>query len=93
MKNNNTIKIKNELPELLEAVCNHEDCPEWLTDAIWDAFNNQTMYCTYSADFWRAQFESIAPRPRTATAPNDALGKERNSNVIEFTEVKNEHAS
>jgi hypothetical protein len=56
---NSTIKIKNKLPELLEAVCNHADCPEWLTDAIWDAFNNQHIAANYSATFWRAQLEAM----------------------------------
>ena len=95
MKNNSTIKIKNELPELLEAVCNHKDCPEWLMDAIWDAINNQTMLCTYSADFWRAQFEAIPPKPRTdvAVEVREQCAKEGNSNVREFMEAKNGHAN
>ncbi len=56
-----TIRIKNELPELLEAVCTHNDCPEWLADTIWESFNNQGMSVTFSANFWRAQLESVIP--------------------------------
>ena len=47
------IRVKNELPELLEAVCYHEDCPTWLKDAIWDAVNNQDQICIFTADYWR----------------------------------------
>ncbi len=71
MKKNNTIKIKNELPELLEAVCNHPDCKDWLTDAIWEAMNNQNIRVNYSATFWRAQFEAMYE-----SDPADALDAE-----------------
>ena len=53
------IRIKNELPELLEAVCYHKDCPNWLKDAIWDAVNNQDQTCIFTADYWRSRFESM----------------------------------
>ncbi len=56
---NSTIKIKNELPELLEAVCLHKDCPEWLRDDIWESFNNQSGRVTFAADWWRGQLASI----------------------------------
>jgi hypothetical protein len=59
MKNNITIKIKNELPELIEAVCLHKDCPEWLKDGIWDTFSEQNTALTFSATFWRAQLEGM----------------------------------
>lgn len=58
-KNNNTIRVKNELPELLEAVWNHDDCPEWLAEAIWDAFSNRDMKMIGTANYWRSQFESM----------------------------------
>jgi hypothetical protein len=60
MKRSKTIKIKNELPELLEAVCRHRDCEDWLRDAIWDAFNNQTMSVLFTASYWRTSMEAIA---------------------------------
>jgi hypothetical protein len=59
---NSTIKIKNKLPELLEAVCNHKDCPEWLQDGIWDLFGNQHHRVTFTANYWRSQFESMFER-------------------------------
>jgi hypothetical protein len=76
---NNTIKIKNELPELLEAVCDHKDCPEWLKDGIWELFSNQTQSVVYSASWWRCQFEAIddyETLPRESELP---------PNVIRFT--------
>ncbi len=79
MRHKNTIKIKNELPELLEAICNHKDCPEWLTDAIWEAFNNQNIAVNYSATFWRAQFEGIferQPELETIDTTSDLLDAE-----------------
>jgi hypothetical protein len=51
---NNTITIKNELPELLEAVCEHPKCPEWLKHDIWDSFTEHHGAITYKADWWRA---------------------------------------
>ena len=53
------ITLKNELPELIEAVCNHEHCPKWLYDGIWDLFNEQNQCVNYSATYWRAAFEAI----------------------------------
>jgi hypothetical protein len=53
MKNTKTIRIKNELPELLEAVCTHEDCPDWLNEAIWDAVNDKNGKLSFSADYFR----------------------------------------
>jgi hypothetical protein len=53
MKNTKTIRIKNELPELLEAVCTHEDCPDWLSEAIWDAVNYKNGKMSYSVDYFR----------------------------------------
>ncbi len=79
MKNNNTIKIKNELPELLEAVCEHKDCPEWWKDGIWNLFNEQHTEVTFSADYWRAQFEAIfepEPELKTVGTTGDALDAE-----------------
>ena len=59
MNNNKTIRIKNELPELLEAVCSHSDCPEWLSDGIWDLIHNQPQVALFSALAFRATFEAI----------------------------------
>ncbi|HEX8286785.1 MAG TPA: hypothetical protein VF556_02250 [Pyrinomonadaceae bacterium] len=50
---NSTITIKNELPELLEAVCNHADCPGWLQDVIWNGFNNRIDATGLSAHWFR----------------------------------------
>lgn len=47
------IRIKNELPELLEAVCRHDDCPNWLSDEIWNAFNNRMNGTADTAAFFR----------------------------------------
>lgn len=54
------IRIKNELPELLEALCNHDDCPRWLTDEIWDAFNNRNNSSPLSANYFRYLLEATS---------------------------------
>ena len=56
---NKYIRVKNELPELLEAVCHHADCENWLKDGIWDLVNNQNLAVTFTADYWRAQLNAI----------------------------------
>lgn len=70
----NRITVKNELPELLEAVCNHPDCEDWLKDAIWDAVNNQNIYVTYEADYWRSQLNAMRQKP--TEEPQDVLNSE-----------------
>lgn len=54
------IKVKNELPELLEALCNHDDCPDWLSDEIWDAFNDRNNSSPLSANYFRYLMEATA---------------------------------
>jgi hypothetical protein len=41
------------MPELLEAVCNHDDCPDWLQDVIWNGFNNRMNGSGISAGYFR----------------------------------------
>ena len=53
------IKVKNELPELLEAVCTHKDCPEWLKLGIWEAVNINPKSMFYLSIYWRGEFEAI----------------------------------
>lgn len=62
MKNNLTkrITINNELPDLINAICQHPDCEDWLRDAIWDAFNNQNQGVVYSLSYWNAVVEMVA---------------------------------
>lgn len=55
-----TITIKNELPELLATVCNHPDCPSWLSGEIWDSFNNRMLDFEYTANFFRYALEQTA---------------------------------
>jgi hypothetical protein len=57
-----TIKLKNELPELLEAVCNHPDWEDWLKDAVWDAVSDRDQGVTYSPNWWRACLGAIKER-------------------------------
>lgn len=54
-----TIQVRNKLPFLLEAVCLHEECPDWLRNAIWDAVADQSQAVIYTATHWESQFESI----------------------------------
>lgn len=53
------ITLTNDLPHLLEAVCDHPDCPKWLSLAIWDTVNDQVHNATFTANHWAASFESI----------------------------------
>ncbi len=85
MNKQKTDTKKNELPELLEAICRHPDCPEWLYDGIWDLINDKGGAVLYTANHFRAALEAVEVSERWA--------KERNSNVIDFTEVKNEYTS
>ncbi len=54
---NNTTRFKNELPELLEAVINHPDCPDWLRESIWECINDHSRI-TFSADYIRLALAS-----------------------------------
>ncbi|HSK72309.1 MAG TPA: hypothetical protein VK892_11470 [Pyrinomonadaceae bacterium] len=56
---NSTIRVKNELPELLEAVCAHPDCPDWLKEGIWDVVSGQNQSVLFTATYWRSAFEAI----------------------------------
>lgn len=55
----NTIRIKNDLPHLLAAVCNHPECPDWLKDKIWDAVTAEATNVTYTLAHFQAAFEAI----------------------------------
>lgn len=52
MKKNNTIRLQNTLPHLLEAVCSHADCPDWLRGDLWDLINNHDSAVRFDAEFW-----------------------------------------
>ncbi len=54
-----TITIKNELPELLEAVCEHPKCPEWLKHDIWDSFSNRNTSLSYKAAHWASVLDGL----------------------------------
>jgi hypothetical protein len=56
--------VKNELPELLEAIYAHDDTPEWLTMAIWDAFNNRHIEID-DANYWRWMLEATSEPEQT----------------------------
>lgn len=77
--------INNELPELLEAVCNYKDCPEWLSTGIWDLINDKGGAVLYTANHFRAALESITV--------SQQWEKERRLGIEQFTEVVNEHAN
>lgn len=73
----NMIRIKNELPELLEALCTHPDCPDFIQDAIWDAVSDRATSVTFSAAHWRAQFESIKAAARPDEEESEDIGPVR----------------
>ena len=68
MKTAKTIRVKNDLPHLLEAVCSHPECPDWLMEGIWDAFNSQSLSVIYTATYWAAEFEAM--REHDAVEPD-----------------------
>ena len=49
---------KQPLPELLSAVCNHKDCPNWLAGEIWDALNESVTASPYSPSYFRFLIEN-----------------------------------
>ncbi len=57
MKNNTgkpkKIKVKNTVPHLLSAVCNHEDCPEWLKGKIWNTLTDNAHIPSDTAAFFK----------------------------------------
>jgi hypothetical protein len=84
MKKNNMIRVKNELPELLEAVCHHEDCPDWLKDAIWDAFNEQNIGVSFTASWWRHMLESMDTVAAAASSADVSQNRYLPPNVLGF---------
>ena len=70
MKNNNT--ANHDLPELLSKVCNQDDCPEWLKDAIWETINNKTQLDAYTPGYFREMLDNISEREAERGALNDA---------------------
>jgi hypothetical protein len=85
MNKQKTGRIKNELPELLEAICGHKDCPEWLYDGIWDLINDKGGAVLYTANHFRAALEGVGV--------SEQWEKERRLGIEQFTEVENEHAN
>jgi hypothetical protein len=63
--------VSNEktLPELLEAVCTHTDCPQWLKHGIWDLFGEQSHTCQFTSEYWAMQFRAI--REANEEVPDD----------------------
>lgn len=55
----NNITIKNELPDLCAALCNHPECPDWLQNAVWDAINERNHTIVYSVEYFRYAFGAI----------------------------------
>jgi hypothetical protein len=82
MNKQKTDRIENELPELLEAVCGHTDCPEWLYGGIWDLINDKGGAVLYTANHFRAVLEAAELSERWA--------KKRQLKNAEFMEVENE---
>jgi len=51
--------MSKSLPELLEDVCTHSDCPDFLKHAIFDSFGDQNLAVLYTKTWWEAQFEAL----------------------------------
>ena len=57
-----TIKIKNTLPHLIDALWHHDDCPKWLQDIIWDGIENRRDgRADFAASFWASQLANATP--------------------------------
>lgn len=78
MKN---IKVKNTLPDLLEAVCQHKDCPDWLSDGIWDLVNDQPSSTVFTSSYWQYAFDAIEERRQRREEPETP----KSSNVLNFS--------
>jgi hypothetical protein len=46
-------KVKNTVPHLLSAVCNHEDCPSWLRSLIWNALSDNATIPADTPEFYK----------------------------------------
>ena len=87
----NTTMIKNELPELLDAVFDHPDAPEFLKDAIFDAFNERGA--PIDAQYWRYMLEATKQEPerqRRLVAVNGGTRLKKHSNKENGTNLKTE---
>ena len=58
---------EKRVPDLLEELCSHSECPEWLRDGIWDlvndAANDGGRPIRFDAEHWRHEFEAIEDSP------------------------------
>ncbi len=60
MKDNNKkkkIKVKNTVPDLLAAVTNHEDCPEWLKSKIYNTLADNSTIPADCAEMYGAMLK------------------------------------
>ncbi len=46
------IKVKNTVPHLLSALCNHDDCPEWLKSKIWNTLSDNANIPADTPEFY-----------------------------------------
>jgi hypothetical protein len=89
MKKNSTIRVKNEMPELLEALCEHPDCPDWLKDGIWDVFNDQSITVSYKAAYWRSMLNDMVNQPREDAESADEENSDKGEAKYEWPTVLN----
>jgi hypothetical protein len=59
LRRKRNISIKNELPDILETLCYHPECPDWLRHGIWELFNECGGNVVYTANYWLAQLDAL----------------------------------
>ena len=60
------------LPELLSAVCNHDDCPEWIQNAVIDGFNELNSKINLTPNYFRYVLE-VCGEPKTCEVCNKSI--------------------
>jgi hypothetical protein len=50
-----------DIPDMLEELCSHSECPEWLRDGIWDLVNDAAnrggRTIRFDAEHWRHELQ------------------------------------
>lgn len=76
-----TMTVKNEVPEILELLMNHPDCPEWLSMLIGDEMNNRILIKD-QASWFRFCLNNIEENRRTVVHYPNRIAEILDSEVL-----------
>lgn len=75
-----TIRVKNTVPYLLEALCEHPECPDWLSEDLWDLISNKSPGIRHDAEYWDWQLRNAKycqERAEEEESEKDEVGDRR----------------